>query len=200
MKFPEIVRRECRNSKPPPIVLETGTRFRKKTVTDHFASSYHKHCKQAVLLASTAAHAKKTDKSLIDMHISEANKQFANHIGSLMLQVYADAKRLTVSAYSWPARYVASESGKGFDFNATDAPIVPENINLQYVNPAGHLNLMTTIVNSSDEIRNEIKNSLACSIHIDGSVDKSQIDKIYILLKTVNPTGKLNTIFLGIGE
>lgn len=137
---------------------------------------------------------------MIDMHISESNKNHANHIGKLMMQVYTDAKRLTLSAYSWPAQYIATESGTAFDFNSSNTSIIPENINIQYVNPPGHLNLLTAIVKSWDELQDRIKTSLACSLHIDGSVDRYQIDKIYILLKIVVATGQLETILLGIGQ
>lgn len=180
--------------------MENGTRFRAQTVAEHFASTYHKECRQAQILKNQEIGKKNTNKSLIDMHISEANKMYANHIGKLMLQVYTDAKRLTVSAHSWPARFIASECGLIFDFNSVRESTVPENINIQYVNPPGHLKLLTTIVNSWDEIQSKIQNSLAFSIHVDGSVDKSQIDKIYILLKIVNTNGHLETLFLGIGE
>ncbi|XP_055302502.1 uncharacterized protein LOC129568530 [Sitodiplosis mosellana] len=47
VKFPAIVRRMCANNKPPAITLESGTRYRAKTVADHFATPYHKECKQA---------------------------------------------------------------------------------------------------------------------------------------------------------
>lgn len=169
-KFPEIVRRNCTNNRPPAITSENGTRFRTQTVVDHFASTYHKECRQAKLLKNQEIGKKNNNKSLIDMHISEANKMYANLIGKLMLQVYTDAKRLTVSAHSWPARFIASECGLIFDFNSVRESTVPENINIQYVNPAGHLKLLTTIVNSWDELQSKIQNSLACSIHVDGSV------------------------------
>lgn len=52
-KFPEIVRRGCNNNRNPAITLESGTRFRRQTVVDHFASSYHKECKRAHSLKST---------------------------------------------------------------------------------------------------------------------------------------------------
>lgn len=60
--------------------------------------------------------------------------------------------------------------------------------------------MLTTIVKSWDELKDKIETSLACSLHIDGSVDRTQIDKIYILLKIVDPTGNLETVFLGIGQ
>lgn len=75
-----------------------------------------------------------------------------------------------------------------------------KNLNVQYVNPASHLDLLTVIVKSESDLEKKIETSLACSLHIDGSVDRTQIDKIYILLKVVSSCGELETIFLGIGQ
>lgn len=41
VKYPEIVRRSCKNTKPPPITTELGVRYRKQYVLEHFASPYH---------------------------------------------------------------------------------------------------------------------------------------------------------------
>lgn len=140
------------------------------------------------------------NKGLIDAHISEANKKLANHIGRLFLEVYTDAKKLTSSAYSWPARYIASEAGKCFDFNS-NAPTIPSDINIQYVSPSSHLDFLNTIVQSHrEQFKLKIESACAYSIHIDGSVDRTQIDKIYVLLKIVNASGELETVFLGIGQ
>lgn len=38
------------------------------------------------------------------------------------------------------------------------------------------------------------------SLHCDGSVDRSQIDKIYIILKTVSLKGVEEQYFLGAGQ
>lgn len=148
--------------------MRSGTRKRKNIVADHFGKTYHKECRQAVLLATKEVSALKNDRTLIDMHISESNKSYANHIGKLMMQVYTDAKRLTLSAYSWPARYVATESGTVFDFNSSNTSIIPENINIQYVNPPGHLDLLTAIVKSWDELQDRIKTSLSSHRRIGG--------------------------------
>lgn len=140
-------------------------------------TTYHKECKKADLMAASTS--KPANKGLIDMHISEANRKKANHIGKLLLQVYTDAKILTSSAYSWPSRFVASESGKCFNFNASSFKTIPDNINIQYVTPAGHLSLLTAITRSHNKLIAQVENALAISIHIDGSVDRFQIDIIY---------------------
>ena len=40
--------------------------------------------------------------------MSSANEKLANKMGALMLQVYHDAKKLILSAYSWPRRIVGA--------------------------------------------------------------------------------------------
>lgn len=197
-KYPDIVRRYCENNRPPNITSDVGIRFKKENVEYHFLTMYHQKCKEAER-ASTEVLAK-VDKALLDVHISEANRDRANHIGELFLQVFCDAKKLTLSAYSWPSRYVAAKAGQNFDFNTTTSTI-PNTINIQYVNPWTHLDLLKIIARSYEkQFKEKIENSLSCSIHVDGSVDRTQIDKIYILLKIVNSSGGLETLFIGIGQ
>lgn len=49
--------------------------------------------------------------------IDESKVQYANHIGKLMIQVYNDAKRLGLTAYSWPSRHVSGQASNEFSFN-----------------------------------------------------------------------------------
>lgn len=83
----------------PPIATKEGTRFRKPELLAHFSKKYHIEAKKAKLLASGVSE----KKGVMDVHISNANKALANHIGKLMIQVYTDGKKLTLSGYSWPS-------------------------------------------------------------------------------------------------
>lgn len=115
-------------------------------------------------------------------------------------QVYLDAKRLTLSAHSWPARFVACEASKSYDYERSEATI-PANVNLQYVNPPSQLTLLTTIFDAErPNVINKVLNCQAISLRIDGSIDRNQIDKIYVMAKIVDPNGALELIFLGVGE
>lgn len=198
VKYPDIVRRFCNNTKLPTIATETGIRFKKEHVERHFVSLYHQKCKETESLLKDDS--KNTNKKLIDMHISEANKARANHIGKLLIQVYTDAKKLSLSAFSWPSRFVASEAGHNFDFNTTNSTTIPSSINIQYITPSSHLDLLKTITNSCNVLKEAIENALAVSIHIDGSVDRTQIDKIYMTLKVINSTGDMESLFAAIGQ
>lgn len=198
IKYPDIVRKYSENKRPPNITSEVGIRFKKENVEHHFSTLYHKKCKEAEQALNPMCAME--NRSLMDVHISEANRERANHIGELLLQVFCDAKKLTLSAFSWPSRYIAAKAGQNFDYNTTKTTI-PATINIQYVHPQSHLHLLDVITRSYHaEFKGKLEDSLACSIHIDGSVDRTQIDKIYILLKTVDRIGDLETIFIGIGQ
>lgn len=93
-----------------------------------------------------------------------------------LLQVYFDAKRLTLTANSWPARYVVGKASQNFDF-AKSEETIPRQLNLQYVNPPSHLTLLSCIVEAErNVIMDKIDKCLAMSLRIDGSIDRTQID------------------------
>lgn len=46
----------------------------------------------------------------------------------------------------------------------------------------------------------KLESCLAISLRADGSIDRTSIDKIYVLAKIVNAEGKLETLFLGVDE
>lgn len=192
------MRRFSDNKKTAPITTEIGIRFKREYVVKHFASLYHEKCKEAELL--TKDDSKNTNRNLIDIHISESNRIRANHMGKLFIQVYADAKKLTLSAFSWPARFVASEAGNYFDFNEPNSTTIPPSMNIQYVTPKSHGDLLKIITKSCNILQEKIKNARAISIHIDGSVDRTQIDKIYMTLKVIKTTGDLESLFAAIGQ
>lgn len=133
------------NKKMAPITTESGTRFRKEGVEHHFLSLYHAKCKEAEQLAANDALSE--DKGTIDAHISEANKELVNHIEKLLLEVYTDAKNLTSSVFSRPARYIPSEAGNSYNFDS-DTGTIPSDISIQYVNPSSHLDLLKNIEQS----------------------------------------------------
>lgn len=47
---------------------------------------------------------------------------------------------------------------------------------------------------------NKINTCLALSLRCDGSVDRTNMDKIYVLAKIINSKGGLETLFIGVGE
>lgn len=199
VKHPLTVRRYSDNKKIAPIATTNGTRLLFDVIKNHFSSKYHIECKKLELLESNSTTVKE-NKNLIDVHINAANLKQSNHIGKCLIQVYTDAKRLTSSAYSWPARFLGSEAAHSFDFNSYSSTI-PKDANIQYVSPSDHLIFLKLIAKTHfKQFEAKIKTGRAFSLHIDGSVDRTNIDKIYILLKMVNLEGSLETLFIGIGQ
>lgn len=207
VKYPEIVKRfgTSSSTRIPPIAQMSGTRKRKETIENHLATEYHRECEKAErlkLIASDHQNAPSTSTATLDGMISKANEEQANLIGKIALSIYNDAKRLTLAAWNWPSRFVSFEMGRLFNYNnsAENSENVKK-LNLQYINPKSHANILECIVDSSsDIITKKIQNCLACSLRVDGSVDRTNIDKIYILAKIVNERGVLETLFLGVGQ
>lgn len=48
-------------------------------------------------------------------------------------------------------------------------------------------------------IANKIENCISLSLRVDGSVDRTCLDKIYVIAKMVNKSGELESIFVGVG-
>lgn len=105
-KFSHIVKQHV--SKPPAITTIQGTRFYSRTLTEHVQTRYHKECAKSYRMKSIEV----KEAGPMEIAISKANK---DQVGKLMIQVFADGKCLSLSAFSWPARYVASAASFAYD-------------------------------------------------------------------------------------
>lgn len=76
------------------------------------------------------------------------------------------------------------------------------NTDLQYLSPNDHRNFLECIANTdkSRVIDTILNKTLAISLRCDGSVDRMQIDKIYVLVKIINNEGSAELLFLGADE
>lgn len=195
-QFSHIVKQYV-TKKPPAITTTAGTRFYSQILNDHLDTDYHKECKKQHNINSVET----VEQPPMEVAIAKANQQQIDYVSKLMIQVYLDAKKLNLAAYSWPARYIAAEASTTYDSAKQNKSIVSDGINLQYVNPHGHLNLMTTIVRSHrDVFLKKINECNAISLRIDGSIDLTQIDKIYVMAKLINLDGSSELIFIGVSE
>ena len=140
-KHPEIVRMHGHKSRLPTIATESGTVYRKNIVFEHLASIWHREamkCDRLNKLSSVEI----SLQAPLDQLISKGNEAIANKVGNLMVSVYNDAKRLTLSGWSWPSRVVASQRGCNFVYNEQCSTAVDE-VDLQYVNPSSHRMFLT---------------------------------------------------------
>lgn len=197
LKYPHIVKTFV-PKKPPPITTAAGTRNRSEILEEHLKTPYHIECSNAnrISLLDT------TDKQPpMEIAIIKANKNQIDRVGKLMIQVYLDAKRLNLPAQSWPSRHVAAEASFAYNSLNQHESIIADAINLQYVNKPGHLSLMTAITKShQDDFLQQINECVAISLRVDGSIDFTHIDKIYVLGKLINLDGSSQLIFIGISE
>jgi hypothetical protein len=199
---PDIVMKFNIRGRLPHIAEAGGTIFRQATVSAHLQTIYHKQAKQAHHLKSIPV-AEAMQTSQIGRAIIKANEVLASTIGSLMIHVYNDAKKLTLSSFSYPSRIVAARIANAFKIN--DASGLLQNVgskDMQYLTPKAHRELLACIV-ESDRTRMAdtiYKDSLALSLRCDGSVDRTQMDKIFVIAKIVTTTGEERLTFLGASE
>lgn len=199
MKYPATIKLHTRNQRIPKICTETRTAYRMDVVEKHLEADYHIECEKVERISLL----KKPDESAMpmDFAISKANSKQANYIGKLMIQVYTDAKILTLAAWNWPARFVTKEAANAYDFQQNALNVIPRDLSLQYITPNEHLELMHSIVNSDrDNLKTKIEKYLALFVQMDGSVGRTHIDKIYVLGKIITQTGKAELIYLGVDE
>ena len=128
----------------PDVVQECDAVYRSRTIENLVQTKYHKKAIYSERIKKLPVE-KVYQKTPIGRHISSANEKLANKMDKLFLHVFNDAKKLTLSAYSWPSRVVASEMANNFSFN------YPENnlkIDFQYISPTSHRELLEIIVKS----------------------------------------------------
>lgn len=194
MSLPNIVKINSDNRKVAPMTTMDGCRYRHSYVLEHFQSKYHQACKMAINVPSNT-------KGSIEIHVRKADEKLVSHVTKLLFAIYVDANKLTSSAYSWPARFVGAEAGRSFDYRDPNAPTIHPAMNLQYVNPTSHADLLSVIVESDKpNLITKLQKSIAASIRIDGSVNRTQIDEIYVMLKIITADGQKELIFIGIAE
>ena len=141
------------------------------------------------------------DRTTIDCQISKANKPLYGKIGGYMISVFNDAKRGTLSAWSWPSRQVAFMRADHFNCNRTMQNFSMSNEDFRYLSPTSHAELLDFIVKADLKGMGEVlTNSLAVSLRTDGAVDRMQIHNNHLGAKVIHQDGSDSTFFLGFGE
>lgn len=198
IKFPEIVKRNSSNNKPPPITTNGGTKYLEKTVKEHLNSKIHVECLKAYE-QSLLTPAELIKKTPIGRCLDQSILILANHIGKLMIEAFGSAKKLTLSANTFPARVVMGNIANEFDDNNYKSE--ESKYNLQYITPASFRDCLEIIVQCHrSKLEEFLINSLALSLRCDGSIDRSQIDKIYTMVKAISKDGSEKLYFLGAAE
>ena len=97
----------------------------------HLSSKYHNKC--IISYQQKIEGIKQSDKTPLSNYISKANIDLAYNIGSLLIIVYYDEKKLVLPEYSFPARTVVNNMASKFKYNSDDNIIT--NTDLKYMTP-----------------------------------------------------------------
>ncbi|KAL4104035.1 hypothetical protein QTP88_019348 [Uroleucon formosanum] len=115
----------------------------------------------------------KTKEAPLDKLISAQNLKVSQKISELMCTVFNDAKRGTISAWSWPSSEVAYLKRQKLDIQQNFSPLKPLVGELQYINPPGYREMLQHIVIADiPELKNKLKSCILVSLRVDCSVDR----------------------------
>jgi len=201
IKYPEIVKLHC-GFRTPAICTSSGAVFRQVLMTEHDASDWHKACmaKARQQKAAAAGDIAAAETSL-ERSFRFANSELEKKIAKMIIQVYNDAKRGTLSAWSFPSRWVASVVGERLELNDKHVQFAPTKSDLQYINPYWHHELLMTIAEADRKtFSTRLSNIIALSLRVDGAVDKQQIDNKHVMAKYITTSGEPKTVYLGFSQ
>lgn len=117
-----------------------------------------------------------------------------------MITVFNDAKRVTLSGWSWPSRQIASELAHRFEIYGDSTLNGSLNFNLDYLTPHYHAIFIDAIVQSDlEKVKTSLRRSLAVSLRIDGSVDRTGLHNIYVMAHIMTCELTTSTVFIGFG-
>lgn len=203
-KYPDTLKFFGISRRNSPISTEDGTGNRTDVLEAHLVTPYHIECLKRHIkdLKRGGEFDDGFDCTPLQKIVSAANAEKADTIGRYIMATYTDAKILTSSAYSWPARIFTNEYSRKYNINDPkgnrEAML---KTNLQYMTPNSHSEFLECIVHvDRDVVAQKLDSCLAMSLRADGSIDRTNIDKIYVLAQIINAAGFRETLFLGLGE
>ena len=95
----------------------------------HLSSKYHNKC--IISCQKKIEGIKQSDKTPLSNNISKVNSDLAYNIGSLLIIVYYNAKKLVLPECSFSARKVVNNMASKFKYNSDDNIIT--NTDLKYM-------------------------------------------------------------------
>lgn len=197
---PRVVNIHRKSNQIPPICTAEGSQIRQAIMDAHLNSTMHAEALKACRLSRLST-ADLITENTIERAVARKNEELLKKVGAQICTVFNDAKRGTLSAWSWPSREIAYMKGENFKLHGFSGKFEPTIENLQYLFPAHHADLLQCIVDTNKpQIKNQLNNSLAISLRVDGSVDRSQIHNNHIMANVINKDGSESLLFLGFSE
>jgi len=103
-----------------------------------------------------------------------------------LADIYGDAKKLTLSARTFPARITISHLASQFSY-LDPKPQCEADLDCQYISPAAHKEFLQCIVESDRKsfAQKIMDDTLAISLRCDRTVDRTHTDKVYVMVKVI---------------
>ena len=130
--YPTVVALHAHRQRTPLIATVGGTRYREEVIADH-----EKHaCHDAAVKAKRRHEMRKSDPLSVPLFASLRHMEddLFHKVGSFMLDVYNDAQRGTLSAWSWPSRVLTRCMANDVKIDVFE-PFIPTANQIQYLNP-----------------------------------------------------------------
>ena len=198
---PDKVQAHKKSKQTPSFCTKDGGEIRTSYMDAHLHSDMHLAACRANRLKGLKKPEIAQDGTTIDYQISRANKPLYGKIGGYMISVFNDAKRGTLSAWSWPSRQVAFMRADHFKCNGTMQNFSMSSEDFRYLSLTSHTELLDFVVKADLKGMGEVfTNSLAMSLRTDGAVDRMHIHNNHLGAKVIHQDGSDSTFFLGFGE
>jgi len=138
MNYPEIVKLHC-GQRTPAICTSSGAVFRRVLMIEHDASPCRNTCLAKTRQDKAAAAGDVTTaETPLQRSFRFANSELEKKTAKMIMHVHNDAKKGTLSAWSFPSRWVASLIGECLKLNKKHERFLPTKTDLQYINPYWH--------------------------------------------------------------
>lgn len=113
--------------------------------------------------------------------VSTANQRLFLKLTAHMFDVYNDAKRGTLSAWSWPSRYLTRCAASRVSVSEAFQPYEPKADEIQYVNPSHHHECLGCIADCGrEQLVKSLDEALAVAVKVDGQVDAFQVTNKFV--------------------
>lgn len=115
--------------------------------------------------------------------------------------IHKECHKASLTSNNFVSRIVTGHIAENYDFNTNDTSEIDKNFNFQYATPAGLREFLEFIVQSHiPTFQNQFASALAVSLRCDGSIDRTQVDKIYTTAKVVAKADEDLIYFMGLAE
>ena len=192
--FPEVCKAHFMG-RVPAIASESGTHFQSHITWSHHNSEVHKACIEAK--RNELLYKANSTEHPMTSAVSTANQQLFLKLTAHMFYVYNDAKRGTLSAWSWPSKYITRFAASRVSVSEAFQPYEPKADEIQYVNPSHHRECLGCIADCGrEQLVKSLDEALAVAVKVDGQVDAFQVTNKFVAVSVVSAKGFLCSKFV----